>query len=350
MKLFSCGICSVLSQGSKVKDTVSIESLPLRNGEFLVAVPYSKKFNGITRDYAEQTASAGKGVFSTLGSAVHSSSGSTNKSLVNAVHENFRGDLLCGNKISRDSLTDQREKECKMKDRREIAGNQGAELAELCPSSFPNLSAEGVEVGSADSVWQSIVADLAVAQDAFDENLSAATDRPPAMSSIPPFGQKHCCGEVQMKEVPEADQLDVRGAEVSEEPSAQAGNSVLLSDSARFTSDNEESVSSHDKSRRTKRRRKEYTAAMFDGPVPPVLEKLISTFSALNTVCGFLQKQHMQPTWNNVREAIQPFSYRADVQISSGDIHDLATLCPQVIRYFFPTHLDTFSRLCVLHL
>lgn len=66
------------------------------------------------------------------------------------------------------------------------------------------------------------------------------------------------------------------------------------------------------------------------GPLPPVLENLKRVFTALNTVYGFLQRQHMQATWGNVKQALQQLCSRTgEERASFQDVESLATLCPK---------------------
>lgn len=64
---------------------------------------------------------------------------------------------------------------------------------------------------------------------------------------------------------------------------------------------------------------------------PHALQRPIKIFSVLNTVYGFLQKQHMQATWGNVRESLKQLSCHAFEEVSVNEIEQLAALCPKVV-------------------
>ncbi|CAM6036430.1 unnamed protein product [Sphagnum compactum] len=64
--------------------------------------------------------------------------------------------------------------------------------------------------------------------------------------------------------------------------------------------------------------------------LPPALERMKRVFVALNSVYGFLQRQHMQATWSNVKHAVQQL---ADKKICVQDIENLATFCPKAIVF-----------------
>jgi hypothetical protein len=64
--------------------------------------------------------------------------------------------------------------------------------------------------------------------------------------------------------------------------------------------------------------------------LPPVIEKVKRVFFSLNAICGFLQKQHMQPTWQNVKQALQQLCCNEEEKVNVQDIHLLALLCPRV--------------------
>ncbi|KAJ7298096.1 hypothetical protein O6H91_Y016800 [Diphasiastrum complanatum] len=86
-----------------------------------------------------------------------------------------------------------------------------------------------------------------------------------------------------------------------------------------------ESKRKYDSWNRTKRQR----ANLFS-ELPPVLERLNKVFASLNTIYGFLQKQHMQATWHNVKHALQDLCAEGE-PVSVKDIENLATLCPKVV-------------------
>ncbi len=65
--------------------------------------------------------------------------------------------------------------------------------------------------------------------------------------------------------------------------------------------------------------------------LPPALERMKRVFVALNSVYGFLQRQHMQATWSNVKHALQQL---ADKKICVQDIENLATFCPKASAAF----------------
>lgn len=66
------------------------------------------------------------------------------------------------------------------------------------------------------------------------------------------------------------------------------------------------------------------------GPLPPAIEELRRVFTALNTVYGFLQRQHMQPTWVNVKEALQQLCCQeGKMQTCVQAVKHLAALCPK---------------------
>jgi hypothetical protein len=72
------------------------------------------------------------------------------------------------------------------------------------------------------------------------------------------------------------------------------------------------------------------------GPLPPAIEELRRVFTALNTVYGFLQRQHMQPTWVNVKEALQQLCFQeGKMQTCVQAVKHLAALCPKAS---YPSH------------
>ncbi|GBG90630.1 hypothetical protein CBR_g50975 [Chara braunii] len=64
---------------------------------------------------------------------------------------------------------------------------------------------------------------------------------------------------------------------------------------------------------------------------PPDLERLIKLFDILNSVYGFLQRQHVQATWRNVRAAMEQLSACSGLKINAEDVAAMATLCPRIV-------------------
>ncbi|XP_057857764.2 uncharacterized protein LOC131066901 isoform X2 [Cryptomeria japonica] len=64
---------------------------------------------------------------------------------------------------------------------------------------------------------------------------------------------------------------------------------------------------------------------------PPALQRPIKIFKILNTVYGFLEKQHMQTTWNNIKGALKQLFCHGFEEVTLKDIEQLAKLCPKVL-------------------
>ncbi|EFJ19701.1 hypothetical protein SELMODRAFT_418902 [Selaginella moellendorffii] len=54
-------------------------------------------------------------------------------------------------------------------------------------------------------------------------------------------------------------------------------------------------------------------------------------FNALNSVCGFLEKNRIELTWASVKSALQHSCTNIDEVVTLADIKDLAFICPKVI-------------------
>ncbi|KAL2628530.1 hypothetical protein R1flu_013216 [Riccia fluitans] len=65
-------------------------------------------------------------------------------------------------------------------------------------------------------------------------------------------------------------------------------------------------------------------------PLPSGLEKLGRMFTSLNTACGYLLKQQLVPSWQNVKQAIQRLSGDSE-PISVEDVRLLAQISPRMI-------------------
>eukprot|EP00850_Spirogloea_muscicola_P019685 SM000196S05377 [mRNA] locus=s196:113062:121854:- [translate_table: standard] len=63
-------------------------------------------------------------------------------------------------------------------------------------------------------------------------------------------------------------------------------------------------------------------------PLPPCLAALERQFGALNAAYGFLQKQHIQATWQNVAGAVRSF---VGDSFCRQDLYNMALLCPDVV-------------------
>eukprot|EP00850_Spirogloea_muscicola_P012778 SM000084S23114 [mRNA] locus=s84:256257:265074:+ [translate_table: standard] len=63
-------------------------------------------------------------------------------------------------------------------------------------------------------------------------------------------------------------------------------------------------------------------------PLPPCLAALEGQFGALNAAYGFLQKQHIQATWQNVAGAVRSF---VGDSFCRQDLYNMALLCPDVV-------------------
>jgi hypothetical protein len=65
--------------------------------------------------------------------------------------------------------------------------------------------------------------------------------------------------------------------------------------------------------------------------LPGVLARLERVFNALNVVYSFLQRQHVQPTWQNVKGAVRSTLGDETPAVTSADVESLQALCPQVV-------------------
>jgi hypothetical protein len=65
--------------------------------------------------------------------------------------------------------------------------------------------------------------------------------------------------------------------------------------------------------------------------LPSVLARLERVFNALNVVYSFLQRQHVQPTWQNVKGAVRSTLGDETPAVTSADVESLQALCPQVV-------------------
>eukprot|EP01018_Ginkgo_biloba_P017053 Gb_36554 [translate_table: standard] len=78
---------------------------------------------------------------------------------------------------------------------------------------------------------------------------------------------------------------------------------------------------------------------------PPALQRLNKIFMVLNTVYGFLQKQHMQATWSNVKGALKQLCGFEEINVN--EIEQLADLCPKDAKVL--TDFSKSERSCNNH-
>ncbi|XP_024518116.1 uncharacterized protein LOC9638071 [Selaginella moellendorffii] len=80
------------------------------------------------------------------------------------------------------------------------------------------------------------------------------------------------------------------------------------------------------------KRRKQYTnPGESSSEYPPSLQRMERVFNALNSVCGFLEKNRIELTWASVKSALQHSCTNIDEVVTLADIKDLAFICPKVI-------------------
>ncbi|MCO5604471.1 hypothetical protein L7F22_058637 [Adiantum nelumboides] len=65
---------------------------------------------------------------------------------------------------------------------------------------------------------------------------------------------------------------------------------------------------------------------------PAVLARYYEIFKALNLIYGFLQKQHMQGTWQNMKTAVRQLSGASTKNINIEDVKTLAALFPKFVQ------------------
>ncbi|KAI5067358.1 hypothetical protein GOP47_0017886, partial [Adiantum capillus-veneris] len=68
---------------------------------------------------------------------------------------------------------------------------------------------------------------------------------------------------------------------------------------------------------------------------PAVLARYYEIFKALNLIYGFLQKQHMQGTWQNMKTAVQQLCGVSGENLKIEDIETLAVLFPKLVQISF---------------
>ncbi|KAH7387798.1 hypothetical protein KP509_16G041600 [Ceratopteris richardii] len=256
-------------RGAKLGAGTLIESLTIQNGEFLVLMPYSRGRQAVTDLYQRSHDISGcESVSSTEVSVKHSISDKTIVEGPDRVH-----DLPSREGVENDSYRD-----------------------------VTNSAAVSV----ADSVWKEIAADL-------------SEWRVAGFSSDSEQG------------IPGA--LDVsKTAESTERPIKKRSakrDSLNLSDHASPDADEREPSTAGSSSPTSESRRKKPRKTW---SCPIVLSRYYEIFKALNAVYGFLQKQNIQGTWQNMKAAVQQLLGASGEMLMVDEIETLASLFPKFIQ------------------
>lgn len=166
-----------------------------------------------------------------------------------------------------------------------------------------------------DSVWNEIAADLSdwkAANSLNDVGQSSLNKPPEAKGAISSkTTNTHTSIDVVLEERPAVEQL-----------SSNCGSCV-----SKYTSSEKSHIFTEQEqsgSKKRKRARKTWSC-------PAVLERLHEIYKALNLVYGFLQKQHMQGTWQNMKTALQRLCGASNEEIKIEEIETLASFFPKVM-------------------
>lgn len=81
---------------------------------------------------------------------------------------------------------------------------------------------------------------------------------------------------------------------------------------------------------------------------PRPLQRLERIFTALNSVCGFLERNQIELTWKAVKSALQHSCTHIDEDVTVDDVKELAYVCPKV-RFLAENELTPYleESLCV---
>ncbi|CAM6099284.1 unnamed protein product [Calypogeia fissa] len=220
-------------------------------------------------------------------------------------------------------------------------------VAELDGSCFTGQQNEGMK--PTEAIWHAIVADLAAAN-ARENDLSEDSpflkngelvNRGDA-NAVEEFGQRsndqEAChgrrtGKVEFRDINTAGKTSVPVTVTDSVQMKQSKEDHLVTSEVLYEElrkQSQETVAGAMKEQETKSRGRVLPKTNIPA-LPPVLEKLHRVFISLNAVCGFLQKQHMQPTWQTVKTALQQLCCSEREQVTVQDIHLLALFCPRLV-------------------
>lgn len=282
-------------RGLKLSTGNSIQSLVLREGEFMVLMPYSRK---------KQTA-----VVLHQNDVSRSSERDSSKATILVGEEKFctRGlsDFESGN-----------------------AGRVSQEEAMGTKKNSQQNYALDSAVDVSDSVWNAIAADLSAWRSAVDEGVAVIdTDASPDLTHEHTEERE----PIDSNTMNMCTSINLVSSSTMKERKRHLDHEVSLNlevcAKAHSFSEESENLTKHNQAGLSKQKR-----ARKNWSCPTVLERYYQIFRALNLVYGFLQKQHMQGTWQNMKAALQQLCGASGENIQINEIETLVSLFPKLLQ------------------